>query len=100
MRAVLELVSRSRSPPARRHPMRPLRGPALLVIAGLLTAPQAAPAQSIDHARQLFQDASYAGAKAELMALQRANAANAEAAYYLGRIATVENDAEEAIRQF
>jgi tetratricopeptide (TPR) repeat protein len=80
--------------------MRPLRASALLVLAGLLAAPHAAPAQSIDRARQLFQGARYAEAKAELMALQRANAADAEVAYYLGRIATVENDAEEAIRQF
>lgn len=67
--------------------MQPLAAPALLVLAGVLTAPYAARAQSIDRARQLFQDANYSEAKAELMALQRANAADAEAAYYLGQIA-------------
>lgn len=59
-----------------------------------------APAQSIDHAKQLFAAAKLADAKTELLALQKANDRNAAAAYYLGRIATIDNDGEEAIHQF
>jgi tetratricopeptide (TPR) repeat protein len=57
-------------------------------------------AQSIDRAKQLFDDAKYTEAKAELLALQKASDRNAAAAYYLGRIATIDNDGDEAIRQF
>src|SRR5437762_3130982 len=56
----------------------------------------AASAQPIEHAKQLFDAAKYAEAKNELLALQ----SNAAAAYYLGRIATFDNDGEEALRQF
>jgi tetratricopeptide (TPR) repeat protein len=58
-----------------------------------------ASAQSIDRAKQLFDDARYAEAKTELLTLQKANDRNAAAASYLGRIATIDNDGDEAIRQ-
>jgi tetratricopeptide (TPR) repeat protein len=57
-------------------------------------------AQSIDHPKQLFDDGKYAEAKTEFLALQKANDQNATAAYYLGRIATNDNDSDEATRQF
>ena len=56
----------------------------------------ASPAASIERAKQLFDTAKYAEAKTELLALQK----SAAAAYYLGRIATFDNDGDEAIRQF
>ncbi len=58
-----------------------------------------AAAQSIERAKQLFDAAKYAEARTELLALQKADGGNAAAAYYLGRIATFDNDGEEAIRQ-
>lgn len=59
-----------------------------------------ADAQSIEHAKQLFAGGQYAQAKTEFLSLQKANDRNAVAAYHLGRIATLETDGEEAIRQF
>jgi tetratricopeptide (TPR) repeat protein len=79
-------------------PPLPLLTP--LAIATLLGLPEAALAQSIEHAARLFREARFADARAELLALQHANAGGAEVAYYLGRIATVHNDDTEAIRQF
>ena len=70
----------------------------LLPAAALLVA-SAASAQSIERAKQLFDAAKHAEAKTELLALQKTDDRNAEAAYYLGRIATFDNDGEEAIRQ-
>jgi tetratricopeptide (TPR) repeat protein len=57
-------------------------------------------AQSIDHAKQLFDGGKYTEAKTELLVLQQANGRSAAAAYYLGRIAMIDNDSDEAIRQF
>ena len=67
--------------------------PALVLFASV------AGAQSIDRAKQLFEEAKYTEAKTELRELQKANSRNAAAAYYLGRIATIENDGDEALRQ-
>src|SRR4051794_26285252 len=66
-----------------------------LVAAGIAFS---ASAQSIDTARQLFESARYAEAKSELTALTGRDR-NAAAAYYLGRIAGLENDGAEAVRQ-
>lgn len=54
----------------------------------LTAAASFASAQSIDRAKQLFEDARYAEAKTELLALQKANDRNAAAAYYLGTTAS------------
>lgn len=56
-------------------------------------------AQSIDHARQSFDAAKFGEAKIELVAVQQADGKNAPAAYYLGRIARINNDPDEALRQ-
>jgi tetratricopeptide (TPR) repeat protein len=58
-----------------------------------------ASAQSIERAKQLFDAGKYAEAKAELLALQKSGDRSAAAAYYLGRIASFDNDGEEALRQ-
>lgn len=70
-----------------------------LLFAALAVASSAF-AQSIDHAKQLFDGAKYAEAKIELLALQKANDRSAATAYYLGRIAMFDNDGDEAIHQF
>jgi tetratricopeptide (TPR) repeat protein len=57
-------------------------------------------AQSIDRAIQLFDAAKYAEAKTELVTVQNADNTNAVAAYYLGRIARIDNDGDEALHQF
>lgn len=62
------------------------------VMIGLASA---ASAESIERARQLFEGGRYAEARSELLQLRK----NAAAAYYLGRIALVDNDGEEAVRQ-
>ena len=76
----------------------------IALVAGAVFAASAlaspASAQSIDHARRLFDSGKYAEAKVELTALQKANSRNAAAAYYLGRIAMLENDADGAIDLF
>ena len=59
-----------------------------------------ASAQSIDRAKQLFENAQYAEAKAELLAVQKANDKNPQAAYYLGRIAAIANESDDAIKHF
>lgn len=69
----------------------------VLAVIGLVPA---ASAQSVDRAKQLFGDAKYAEAKSELLAVQEANDRNAAVAYYLGRIAKIDNDGDEALRQF
>ncbi len=68
-----------------------------LLLAGALALPAAA--QSVDHAKQLFDRAKFAESKSEFLAVQKANDRSASAAYYLGRLATFDNDGEEAIRQ-
>jgi tetratricopeptide (TPR) repeat protein len=59
-----------------------------------------ASAQSSEKARQLFDAGKYAEAKTAFVALQKADPRNPSAPYYLGRIATFDNDGDEAIRQF
>jgi tetratricopeptide (TPR) repeat protein len=72
-----------------------------LVLVALAFTPSAS-AQSIDRARQLFDSARYAEAKAELLALEKVNDRNPQPPYYLGRIAVISNesDGDEAVRQF
>lgn len=57
-------------------------------------------AQSIDRAKQLFDEGKYAAARTELLVVQKNNDANASAAYYLGRLASFDNNFDDAIRQF
>ncbi len=76
----------------------PVRTAILYSLATLL-AP-AISAQSIDRAIQLFDGAKYAEAKTELVAVQKSDNKNAVAAYYLGRIARIDNDGDEALHQF
>lgn len=72
----------------------------LVVVAGAaMGLAPAVPAQSIDRARQLFDESRFQAAKAELLAVQKADGRSAAAAYYLGRIARIENDGDEALRQ-
>ena len=59
-----------------------------------------ASAQSIDRAKQLFDNAQYAEAKAELLAVQKANDRSPQAEYYLGRIASIANESDRAIEHF
>jgi tetratricopeptide (TPR) repeat protein len=59
-----------------------------------------ASAQSLDRARELFETARYAEAKTELLALQKADDRNPAVAYYLGRIATIQNESDDAIKYF
>jgi tetratricopeptide (TPR) repeat protein len=59
-----------------------------------------ASAQTLDRAKQLFEAAKYAEAKTELLALHRADDRNPAVAYYLGRIATIQNESDEAIKYF
>lgn len=70
----------------------------LVLMAFAVAAP--ASAQSIERAKHLFDSAQYPEAKTELLALQRVNDRHPGAPYYLGRIAFIENDGDEAIRQF
>jgi len=72
-------------------------GRVLMLVTALATT---ASAQSIDRAGQLFNDARYAEARVELVALQKANDRNPQVAYYLGRIAIIENRSDDAIQQF
>jgi tetratricopeptide (TPR) repeat protein len=76
----------------------PIRSISLLFLTAITLVSSAA-AQSIDHAKQLFDGAQYAEARSELRALQKADDRNAATAYYLGRIAAFDNDYDEAIRQ-
>jgi tetratricopeptide (TPR) repeat protein len=71
----------------------------LLLFATIGLAPSMS-AQSMERGKQLFDGAKYAAAKAELVAVQNADRRNAAAAYLLGRIATIDNDGDEALRQF
>ena len=71
----------------------------VLLLAGLGFV-RGASAQSLDRAKLLFAEAKYAEAKTELVAVQRSNARSAETAYYLGRLARIDNDGDEALRQF
>jgi len=59
-----------------------------------------ASAQSLDRAKQLFDDAKYTEAKTELLALQKADDRNPAVAYYLGRIAAIQNESDDAIKHF
>lgn len=59
-----------------------------------------ASAQSIDHAKRLFDAGRFAEAKSELMGPQRANDRDATTVYYLRRVALMENDGDEAIAHF
>lgn len=70
-----------------------------LVLPAMLAFAASASAQSLDHARQLFDDAKYGEARSELAALQKSEPRNAVAAYSLGRIASRDNDGGEAVRQ-
>lgn len=70
-----------------------------ILLAAIWLAPSMS-AQSIDHAKALFADGQYAAAKSELLSLEKAKNGSAAVAYHLGRIATIENDGDEAIRQF
>lgn len=67
-------------------------------MAAMLAA--SAHAQSVEHARQLFDDARFDAAKAELLVVQKGNDHIAASWYYLGRIALYENDDDEGIRRF
>jgi len=58
---------------------------------------QSASSTSIESAVRLFQARDYGRAKAELVPVARAEPDNAAAAYYLGRIAIVDGDAQEAV---
>src|SRR5258706_9022225 len=80
-------------------PPRAHRGGMLTHIHWLSLAALLAFAPALERARQLFEGAHYNEAKAELLALQKADDRDAAAAYYLGRIAAFDNDGEEAIRQ-
>jgi tetratricopeptide (TPR) repeat protein len=71
----------------------------ILVIAAFALSSSAS-AQSLDRAKQLFDAARYADAKTELLALRKANDRNPAVAYLLGRIATIQNESDEAIRYF
>src|SRR5688572_1793019 len=71
-----------------------------VVLVGAFVLASSASAQSIDRAKQLFDNARYAEAKTELLAAQKANDRNPVAAYYLGRIAMIENESDEAVRYF
>src|ERR1019366_4247817 len=91
-------------PPDTRHLLRPLasrmrslRHCLRLLLPAALALASSASAQSVERAKQLFDDAKFADAKSELLAVQKANDRNAAAAYYLGRIATIDNDADDAI---
>jgi tetratricopeptide (TPR) repeat protein len=77
--------------------MRSLRHCLRLLLPAALALASSASAQSVERAKQLFDDAKFADAKSELLAVQKANDRNAAAAYYLGRIATIDNDADDAI---
>jgi tetratricopeptide (TPR) repeat protein len=70
-----------------------------VLFAAIVQAPNMS-AQSMVRGKQLFDDAKYAAAKTELLAVQRVDGRNAAAAYLLGRIATIDNDGDEAFRQF
>ncbi|MFL5485532.1 MAG: hypothetical protein ACJ793_07825 [Gemmatimonadaceae bacterium] len=80
----------------------PLPSVSLPLVLVALAFASSASAQSIDHARQLFDSAKYSEAKAELLALQKMSDRNPQPPYYLGRIAVItnEDDGDEAIRQF
>jgi tetratricopeptide (TPR) repeat protein len=71
---------------------------ALLFAAAIVASP--ARGQSVEHAKRRFDDAKYTAARTELLAVQKADERNAAAAYYLGRIATIDNDNDEATSQF
>lgn len=57
-------------------------------------------AQSVAHARQLFDDSRFDASKAELLQVQKANDRIAASWYYLGRIALYDNDDDEGIHRF
>ncbi|MFL5596540.1 MAG: tetratricopeptide repeat protein [Gemmatimonadaceae bacterium] len=80
----------------------PLPSVSLPLVLVALAFASSASAQSIDHARQLFDSAKYSEAKAELLALQKMSDRNPQPPYYLGRIAVItnEDDGDEAVRQF
>lgn len=84
----------------RRH--RPRLSSLLLVLAAVATvrtAPAAAqPAGTLEPAVRLFEAHDYAAAKAQLAQIARAEPTNAPASYYLGRIALVDGNADEAAR--
>ncbi len=65
---------------------------------GFVLAAVSAAAQSVDHAKQLFDAAKYADARSELLTLLKTNDRNAAATHLLGRIASAQNDADEAVR--
>ena len=86
----------SHSKPAMSHLRQFLSALAFAVVA----LSSSASAQSLDRAKRLFADARYAEAKTELLVLHKASDRNPAVAYYLGRIATIQNESDEAIRHF
>ncbi|MBI4885833.1 MAG: tetratricopeptide repeat protein [Acidobacteria bacterium] len=85
---------------ALKHAVPAFRYSVSLMVVGLGVLASGAGAQSIDRATRLFNEAKYAEAKGELVAVQKANERVATAPYFLGRIAMIGNDQDEAIRQF
>ncbi|MEO8577774.1 MAG: tetratricopeptide repeat protein [Gemmatimonadales bacterium] len=70
------------------------------MLPALIAFASSAPAQSVDHARQLFEEAKYAEAKSVLSTLQKTDDGSAAVSYYLGRIAMIDNDGNKAVRHF
>ena len=70
------------------------------VVFAVFALSSVASAQTLDRAKQLFDDARNAEAKTELIALQKADDRNPAVAYYLGRIAAIRNESDEAIKYF
>lgn len=83
-----------------KHAMPAFRHSVSLMVVALGVLSSGARAQSIERATRLFNEAKYAEAKAELVAVHRANERVATVPYFLGRIAMIGNDQDEAIRQF
>lgn len=82
------------------HAVLSCRRAVSLLVLGLGVLASGAGAQSIERATRLFNEAKYAEAKAELITVQRANERVAAVPYFLGRIAMIGSDENEAIRQF
>jgi tetratricopeptide (TPR) repeat protein len=80
-----------------RPPYLAVAAPLAIVLGIATAAPSAAQAPALDSAVRLFDAREYAAARARLAAVSTAEPANAEAAYYLGRVAIVDGDAKAAV---